>query len=193
LEPFFVLNNKINKKVENMKWKRNDKVIEESIVDYLANLFDEELAKNKILKVSIGTDSQKISKTLYRFATVILITATEDLGGGVIWGRGGMIISATYNHDFKKKDLDGKKRDKELVNERMVFEVGKSIEVATEIAELLDLYEIKMEIHADINPDPKHDSNKALQSAVGYILGMGYDFKIKPDAWAASTAADRKC
>ena len=33
-----------------MKWKRNDKVIEESIVDYLANLFDEELAKNKLRK-----------------------------------------------------------------------------------------------------------------------------------------------
>ena len=75
----------------------------------------------------------------------------------------------------------------------MVFVVSKSIEVATEIAELLDLYEIPLEIHADINPDPRYDSNKALQSAVGYILGMGYEFKIKPDAWAASTAADRKC
>lgn len=176
-----------------MKWIRNNKVIEEPIVDYLEKLFDEQLAKNYMFKVSIGTDSQKISKTLYKFATVILITSTEDLGGGVIWGRGGMIVSATYTHDFMKKEMDGKKRDKELVNERMVFEVGKSIEVATQIAELLDLYEIKMEIHADINPDPKHESNKALQSAVGYILGMGYDFKIKPDAWAASTAADNKC
>lgn len=176
-----------------MEWKRNNKVIEVSIVDYLEKLFDEQLEKNYKLKVSIGTDSQKITKTLYKLATVILITSTEDLGGGVIWGRGGMIVSATYTHDFMKKDVDGKKRDKELVNERMVFEVSKSIEVATQIAELLDLYEIKMEIHADINPDPKHESNKALQSAVGYILGMGYDFKIKPEAWAASTAADNKC
>ena len=176
-----------------MEWKRNNKVIEGNIVDYLEKLFDEQLVKNYKLKVSIGTDSQKITKTLYKFATVILITSTEDLGGGVIWGRGGMIISATYNHDFMKKEVEAKNRDKELVNERMVFEVGKSIEVATQIAQLLDLYEIKMEIHADINPDPKHESNKALQSAVGYILGMGYDFKIKPDAWAASTAADNKC
>jgi len=104
-----------------------------------------------------------------------------------------MIIYATYNHDFMKKEIDGKKRDKELVNERMVFEVGKSIEVATQVAELLDLYEIPLAIHADINPNPKHESNKALQSAVGYILGMGYDFKIKPEAYAASTVADNKC
>jgi predicted RNase H-related nuclease YkuK (DUF458 family) len=175
-----------------MKWKRNEKIIEEPIVEYLEKVLENELDKNHILSVSVGTDSQKISKLLYRFATVILIRVTEDLGGGVIVGRGGMIISSTYMHEFKSKTL-GKNRDIELINERMVFEVGKSIEVAGEIAELLDLYEVKMEIHADINPDPKHDSNKALQQAVGYILGMGYDFKIKPDAWAASSAADNKC
>lgn len=170
-----------------MKWKRNDKVIEEPIVDYLEKLFEAELAKGRMLKVSVGTDSQKAGKFTYKFATVILITTTEDLGGGVVVGRGGMVIASTYYHDFKQAN------SKELVNERMVFEVGKSVEVAYEIAPLLDLYDIKMEIHADINPDPKHDSNKALQQAVGYILGMGYDFKIKPDAWAASTAADKKC
>jgi predicted RNase H-related nuclease YkuK (DUF458 family) len=176
-----------------MKWIRHHKVIEESIVDYLEKLFDEQLANNRILNVSIGTDSQKITGTLYKFATVIVITTTEDLGGGVIVGRGGMIISATYNHDFMKKDMDGRKRDKELVNERMVFEVGKSIEVATQVAELLDLYEIPLAIHADINPNPKHESNKALQSAVGYILGMGYDFKIKPESYASSSIADKLC
>jgi predicted RNase H-related nuclease YkuK (DUF458 family) len=176
-----------------MKWKRNEKIIEEPILDYLEKLLDEEISKKHILSVSIGTDSQKISKTLYKFATVILIRITEDLGGGVIVGRGGMIISATYNYEFQVKEKLGKIRDIELINERMVFEVGKSIEIASEIAELLDLYDIKMEIHADINPDPKHNSNKALQQAVGYILGMGYDFKIKPDSFAASNGADKFC
>ena len=168
-----------------MKWKRNDTVIQESIVDYLEKIFEEELAKGYNLKVSVGTDSQKSGKG-YKFATVILITTTQDLGGGIIVGRGGMIIASTSYHEFKQKN-------KELVNERMVFEVGKSVEAAYEIAPLLDLYDIKLEIHADINPDPKWESNKALQQAVGYILGMGYDFKVKPEAWAASNAADRKC
>ena len=170
-----------------MKWKRNGVVINESIVDYLEKLLDEELAKGYKLKVSIGTDSQKGGGPgSYKFATVILISTSEELGGGVIQGRGGMIIAATYYHAFKR-------RSKELVNERMVFEVGKSIEVASEIAPLLDLYEIPLEIHADINPDPKWESNKALQTAVGYILGMGYSFKIKPEAWAASNGADKLC
>jgi predicted RNase H-related nuclease YkuK (DUF458 family) len=83
---------------------------------------------------------------IYKFATVILITSSQDLGGGVIVGRGGKIIAATYMHDFKQAN-------KALVNERMVYEVGKSVEVAYGIAPLLDLYDIPLEIHADINPD----------------------------------------
>jgi hypothetical protein len=170
-----------------MKWKRNDIVITEPIVDYLAKLFDDEKARGFDLKVSVGTDSQKAGKPgTYKFATVILITTSQDLGGGIIVGRGGMIVATTFYNTFKQ-------RAKELVNERMVYEVGKSVEVAYEIAPLLDLYEIPLEIHADINPDPAHDSNKALQQAVGYILGMGYSFKVKPEAYAASSAADKRC
>lgn len=178
-----------------MKWKRNDVVITEPIVEYLEKVFDEEMAKGFKLKVSIGTDSQRSGgKGSYKFATVILITTTQDLGGIEV-GRGGMIISATYYNTFKPRNpnVTNKMFAKELVNERMVYEVGKSVEVAYEIAPLLDLYEIPLEVHADINPNPLYDSNKALQQAIGYILGMGYEFKIKPEAWAASYAADKKC
>lgn len=168
-----------------MEWKRVNKRIDEPILEYLESLFDEEMEKGYQLKVCVGTDSQKVGGGEYKFATVILITTTEDLGG-VIVGRGGLIIASTYNHTFKN-------RNKELVNERMMYEVGKSIEVAYEIAPLLDLYEIKLEIHADISPNPVNESNKALQQAVGYILGMGYDFKVKPDAYASSHVADNLC
>jgi len=170
------------------KWKRNNILIEEPIIEYLTKLLDNEIEKGRDFKVSIGTDSQRGGgKGTYKFATVILITTSEDMGGGVNVGRGGMIIASTYFHTFKKG------HPKELVNERMIFEVSKSIEVAYEIAPLLDLYGVKMEIHADINPNPEHDSNKALQAAVGYILGMGYCFKIKPMAYCASNCADKLC
>jgi uncharacterized protein len=168
-----------------MEWKRINKRIDEPILEYLESVFDEEMEKGYQLKVCVGTDSQKVGGGEYKFATVILITTAEDLGG-VIVGRGGLIIASTYNHTFKN-------RNKELVNERMMYEVGKSIEVAYEIAPLLDLYEIKLEIHADISPNPVNESNKALQQAVGYILGMGYDFKVKPDAYCSSHIADHLC
>jgi hypothetical protein len=96
------------------------------------------------------------------------------------------ILPATYNINVFGKNKEG-------INERMLTEVSKSIEVAYEIAPLLDLYGIKMEIHADINPDPKWESNKALSQAIGYILGMGYEFKVKPSAWAASYGGNKYC
>jgi adhesin HecA-like repeat protein len=166
-----------------MNWERRNKRIELPLKEYLAALIDEELAKGYKLKVSIGTDSQRAGRG-YKFATVILIARSRDLGGGVIKGEGGMLISATSIDNTAPKGKEG-------VNQRMLTEVGKSIETAYEIADLLDSYGIKIEIHADINPDPRWESNKALSAAIGYILGMGYEFKIKPDAWASSFGADR--
>lgn len=166
-----------------MKWERAGKRINIPLGNYLDNLIKEELNLNHELVVSIGTDSQR-SGGRYKFATVILIRVKEDLGDGVVVGRGGKIISATYY-------LDTFKKNKESINERMLTEVSKSIEIAYEISPILDKYGIKLEIHADINPDPRWESNKALSQAVGYILGMGYDFKIKPSAFAASYCGDK--
>jgi len=166
-----------------MKWERAGKKINVPLLEYLESLIKEELELKHELRVSVGTDSQKNSRG-YKFATVILITVREDIGGGVTVGRGGKIISATYNINVFGKDKEG-------VNERMLTEVGKSIEVAYEIAPLLELYGISMEIHADINPDPKWESSKSLSQAIGYILGMGYEFKVKPSAWAASYCGDK--
>ena len=166
-----------------MKWKRAGKDITVPLIDYLENLIKEERELNHDLRVSVGTDSQREGRG-YKFATVILITVKENLGGGVIVGRGGKIIASTYNIKMHQKNKEG-------VNERMLTEVGKSIDVAYEINPLLEKYGIKMEIHADINPDPKWESNKALSNAIGWILGMGYDYKVKPNAFAASYCGDK--
>lgn len=168
-----------------MNWRRAGKKIMMPIAEYLDELIQTEMTKGHIWRVSIGTDSQrKRSGKHYKFATVILITVKEDLGGGVLVGRGGKIIESTYELNTHSKNKDG-------VNERMLIEVGKSIEIAYEVAPVLEKHGIKMEIHADINPDPRWESNKALSQAIGYILGMGYEFKIKPWAWAASYGGDR--
>ena len=161
-----------------MNWKRAGVgVIETPIIDYLEKLFDDEIEKGNTLRVCVGTDSQRAGKG-FKFATVILVIAE---------GNGGMVIGKTY---YDKTLVRGKKG----VKERMLVEVSKSIETAYELSPLLDLYGIPLEIHADINPNPeKGESNKALAEAVGYILGMGYDFKVKPEASAASSCADRFC
>ncbi|QHJ78929.1 MAG: hypothetical protein [Caudoviricetes sp.] len=48
------------------------------------------------------------------------------------------------------------------------------------------------EVHVDINPNECYKSHAAYQEAKGAVLGIvGVMPKFKPDAWAASSAADR--
>ncbi len=75
----------------------------------------------------------------------------------------------------------------------MLREVSRSISVGYEIAPLLDLYGVDLEIHADINQNEKHASNSALSEAVGWIMGMGWKSRVKPNAYAASCVADKLC
>ena len=77
------------------------------------------------------------------------------------------------------------------IRERMITEVAHSVEVAYSLCDLLDQYDVGLEVHADINTDPHFKSNTALREAMGYILGMGFVFKAKPDAFASSTCADK--
>jgi predicted RNase H-related nuclease YkuK (DUF458 family) len=48
-----------------------------------------------------------------------------------------------------------------------------------------------MEVHADINTNPTFKSNEALKEAMGYIRGMGFAFRAKPDAFASSSCANK--
>lgn len=77
------------------------------------------------------------------------------------------------------------------LKERMLLEVSKSIEVAYSLCPVFDRYHVEMEVHADINTDPQFKSNEALKEATGYILGMGFAFKAKPEAFASSCCADK--
>ena len=49
-----------------------------------------------------------------------------------------------------------------------------------------------VEVHLDINPDEQYGSSCVIQQAVGYIKGVCNVIPmVKPDAFAASYAADR--
>jgi predicted RNase H-related nuclease YkuK (DUF458 family) len=73
----------------------------------------------------------------------------------------------------------------------MITEVSKSVTTAYDLSEVLTKYDIPLEIHADINTDTSFKSSVALKEAMGYIMGMGYEFKAKPHAFASSSCADK--
>src|SRR3546814_11239467 len=82
-------------------------------------------------------------------------------------------------------------RKKLSIRERMLNEVQKSIEVAYSLCDLLDLYDVDMEVHADINTNPQFKSNVALHEAIGYILSMGVVFQAQQVDFAHSRFANK--
>ena len=69
------------------------------------------------------------------------------------------------------------------------MEVQLAVAAATEVIDVLG--DRHMEVHLDINPDPKHKSNVAVKEALGWVKGsLNLDAKIKPASFAATHAAD---
>ncbi|HEY1021272.1 MAG TPA: ribonuclease H-like YkuK family protein [Flavisolibacter sp.] len=154
-----------------MKWRKfNGEPIGIPIYNAVENAIKRESNAGYRLKVCIGTDSQvKGSET--EFATVIVFLRE---------GHGGFM----FIHNEKTFQQYS-------IKERMLVEVAKSIEIAYELCNLFTLYDVDMEVHADINTNPAFKSNDALKEAMGYILGMGFAFKAKPEAFASSSCANK--
>jgi len=154
-----------------MNWRKfNGETIELPIKEQVRKTIEAELAQHNKLKVYIGTDSQ-VKQNITEFATVIVFLRQKS--GGFM-----------FMHNEKTKQNFHLK-------ERMLLEVSKSIEIAYELCDLFIEYDIEMEIHADINTNAQFKSNDALKDAMGYIMGMGFAFKAKPEAFASSCCADK--
>ena len=154
-----------------MHWRKlNGQRIEQPLLKAVEETIKREIAEGYRLKVCIGTDSQVIGNEVH-FASVIVFLREK---------RGGFMYISNE-----------KSARKMTIRERMILEVGRSVEVAYSLCELLDKYDVALEVHADINTDPAFESNTALKEAMGYILSMGFVFKAKPDAFASSCCADK--
>lgn len=154
-----------------MLWRKfTGEAIQLPIKEAVEQAIERETEAGNKLKVCIGTDSQ-VKGAETEFATVIVFLRE---------GRGGFMF--IHNEKTTKKYS---------IKERMLVEVAKSIEIAYELCDLFTLYDVEMEVHADINTNPSFKSNEALREAMGYILGMGFAFKAKPEAFASSSCANK--
>jgi uncharacterized protein len=152
-------------------WRKlNGQLIEGSIEDEVRRTVLREIEAGNELKVCIGTDSQAKGKET-DFATVIVFVRK---------GKGGFM--------YIRNETTSQKM---YIKERMLIEVGKSIEVAYALCRIFTMYNVDMEVHADINTNPNFKSNDALKEAMGYIQGMGFAFKAKPEAFASSSCANK--
>ena len=154
-----------------MEWYSfNRQKLQTSIDVVVENALIRELSEGHKLKVCIGCDSQ-VKGAVIEFATVVVILREK---------RGGFMFF-TLQRKYAKMAL----------KDRMINEVSMAVQLAYDLCPVLDRYPVALEVHADINTDPGFRSNIALKEAMGYILGMGYTFKAKPEAFASSYCADR--
>ena len=154
-----------------MIWRKfNGDQIKQPILKAVEEAIKRETAAGYKLKVCIGTDSQ-VHSTVTDFATVIVFLRQ---------GQGGFM----FIHNESSKIPYS-------IKERMLVEVAKSIDIAYQLCDLFTRYDVDMEVHADINTNPNFKSNEALKEAMGYILGMGFAFKAKPEAFASSSCANK--
>ncbi len=154
-----------------MTWKKfNGEILQTPILSEVEQVIEREYNLGNKLKVCIGTDSQ-VKGAVTDFATVIVFLREQ---------KGGFM----FIHQERTSQ-------KMSIKERMLTEVQKSIETAYKLCDLLDLYEVDLEVHADINTNPQFKSNAALHEAMGYILSMGFVFKAKPEAFASSACANK--
>lgn len=142
----------------------------EDIVNLLCNL-------DSNTKIYLGCDSIRVTKDkrMYgKYATVCIVHINGNKGCKI------------FSHKSYEPDYDVKASRPRM---RMMNEVIKVCELYNQLIPYIDEFEV--EVHLDINTDPKHGSNCAATEAAGYVLGVtGLEAKLKPDSWAASFGAD---
>ena len=136
---------------------------------------------SKESKVYIGCDSTRYKKRGEWYADYALVIVVHKDGkhGCKIFGE------VTTERDFSPIRNRKPRPSYRLMNE--CYKVSE-----TYIALYDVLADREVELHLDINPNPKFASSEVVQQAVGYIRGTcDIDAKIKPEAFCASYAADR--
>ena len=124
-------------------------------------------------KIYIGTDSF-INKSKCVFATAICLHGANKQVGG--------------KYFFRRVSFEREKFS-ELVY-RITHEVQQSIEIALVITAIVPDAEI--ELHLDISPANKQNgTSQYADMLTGFARGSGFNFKIKPNAWASQSVADK--
>jgi predicted RNase H-related nuclease YkuK (DUF458 family) len=129
-------------------------------------------------RIYIGCDSERVKVDGAWYADYILAIVVH------INGNNGCKL---FGEVQRERDYDQKAG---RPSQRLMTEVYKISELYLKLAEVLEGRDVQ--VHLDINPNEEHGSSCVISQAVGYIKGVCNVIPfVKPDAFAASYAADR--
>lgn len=143
-------------------------------MEKIAELQEAIQASSKNTKIYVGSDSQRRRGGMVKYATVVILHIDGKHGGKL----------------FSFIDLERSYAPVDKPKMRLLNEAYKAVDIANAIINVIG--DRHLEIHLDLNTNPEHKSSVALSEACGYVMGMtGIKATVKPNSWAASTAADR--
>ena len=137
--------------------------------------YDDEFIKKEIKeyvaqggRVYVGTDSMLLTHKC-NFASVIAFHSRE------------LNIARYYYKRFKTDSL----KYKEL-QVKILEEVALAIQTAQFVLKLCP--EADVELHIDIGTKKRNATARLFNAVHGWVLGTGFDLKVKPNSWASSLA-----
>tara|TARA_Y100001938_G_C8101188_1_gene441821 strand:- start:4919 stop:5404 length:486 start_codon:yes stop_codon:yes gene_type:complete len=124
-------------------------------------------------KIFIGSDSF-ISKQKVCFASAVCLHGGEEGG----------------RYFFYKENL-AKQKFIQLVS-RITEETRRSVEIACLLMNEYGINPENIELHLDVSPFGTNNGTSRYSDMLkGYVQGFGVDYRLKPDAWASQTIADK--
>ena len=124
-------------------------------------------------KIFIGSDSFLTKKRTCFVTAVCLLT--KDKGGRYFLYR-----------DYLKTNQFN------ILSVRITEEVRRSIELAEYFMNTYNILPQDIELHLDVSPfGAKNGTSKFSDMLKGYVQGYGFGCKLKPNAWASQTVADK--
>ena len=75
---------------------------------------------------------------------------------------------------------------------RITEETRRSVEIGCLLMEEYGFDPSKIELHLDVSPfSAGNATSKFSDMLKGYVQGYGFDYRLKPDAWASQSIADK--
>jgi predicted RNase H-related nuclease YkuK (DUF458 family) len=120
--------------------------------------------------VHIGADAQKTTR-FTDFVIVAALLSPERRGHRVFYTR------------LRQGQMS--------LQQKLFQEAWLSTELALKLCEVgsVESHD-RIHVHIDVNPKAIHKSSRYLEQLAGMVAGQGFPVLYKPDAWAASRAAD---
>jgi predicted RNase H-related nuclease YkuK (DUF458 family) len=170
-------------------FKKLDGTVIDDVAQYVKDYFYAQREKNIYgFEIFIGSDSQRVRKGRLTLYSTVICLYTVGRGAHIIYAR-------TKRNDIAPTARKTKRGAKRPADSGLFYRLQWEVEYSMQVANYLNENNVFAEcgiaqMHFDIAVNPEHDSNIAYNYAVGYAKNFGYNPRTKPEAIAASYAAD---